>query len=67
MHDERKAPIPFESPLTPLEVEAHKLEREDRLAERNKMDAQAAKAAERGRIERAFNARPVGPTTAGKL
>jgi hypothetical protein len=66
IHDDRAVPLDFER-LAPEVVAIEKTQREARLAERNEMDAQGAAAALRGRLERAFNARPVGDTTAGKL
>lgn len=59
--------IPFDPVLTPDEVEAIRAERELTLRERNRRDQRWAKVAQENAIERAFNARPVGPTTAGKL
>lgn len=65
-NDTRDVPLAFER-LPEDVVAIEKAQREARLAERNEMDAQRAAAAERGRLERAFNARPVGDTTAGRL
>jgi hypothetical protein len=66
VHPNPAIPLDFER-LPPEVVAIEKTQREAYLAERNEMDAQRAAAAERGRLERAFNARPVGDTTAGKL
>ena len=57
VHNDLSVPLEFE-PLDPEVVEIEQRQRAAWLQQRNEMDAQRAAAAERGRIERAFNARP---------
>lgn len=65
--DPRNDPIEFEPPFTDEALALEIQQRQALLAERNERDQERAAAAERGRLERAFRARPVGPTTAGRL
>lgn len=60
--------IPLEFEHLPEDVVAiEKTQRETLLAERNKKDAERAELIATYQAERAFEARPVGDTTAGKL
>lgn len=64
--DDRDIPLEFE-PLPPDVVALEKEQRDALLAQRNARDRQQAEAMARAKLERAFEARPVGDTTAGKL
>lgn len=57
IHNDLSVPLEFE-PLPPEKVEAAQRSRARLLGKRNAMDKQREAAAERGRIERAFQARP---------
>lgn len=65
--DKRHDLVEFEPPFTPEQLEFEQRQRQALLDERNRKDEEHAAAVERGRLERAFAERPVGPTTAGNL
>lgn len=65
--DPRNDPIEFEPPFTDEALALEIKQREALLAARNERDRRLEEAIHAGQLDRAFRARPVGPTTAGKL